>query len=203
MLPILYSFRRCPYAIRARLALLVGSRRVELREVVLRAKPDALLAASPKGTVPVLVLPDGRVIDQSLAIMHWALGDAPADALIAANDGPFKHHLDRYKYPDRHGDDPTDHRQAALALLAPLERRLADSGQLDGIHPGLTDWAIFPFVRQFAAVDPGWFATRPLPAVRRWLAGHLASALFARAMVRYAPWSPEDRPRLFPSEEQA
>ena len=114
--PILYSFRRCPYAMRARLALAVSGTRYALREVKLSNKPAALLAASPKGTVPVFRLPDGRVIEQSLDIMHWALAirdpegwrDREDAALIAANDGAFKHDLDRYKYPERHGSDAPD-----------------------------------------------------------------------------------------------
>ena len=138
MLPILYSFRRCPYAIRARSAVVASGVAVELREIVLRDKPAAMLAASPKGTVPVLVLPDGRVIDQSLAIMHWALATAdPLDwlaeedtDLIATNDGAFKHHLDRYKYADRHATDPLEHRAAATAILAELDTRLAATGHL-------------------------------------------------------------------------
>src|SRR3546814_8484443 len=159
--PFLYSFRRCPYAIRARLALLVSRQAVELREVVLRDKPAALREASPKATVPVLILSDGQVVDQSLDIMHWALDRSdpeswmtPQDAaLIAVNDGPFKHHLDRTKYPERYGCDPAPHRAAALHLLHALDARLRLSAQLCGATRGLTDMAIFPFVRQFAATD--------------------------------------------------
>lgn len=194
--PILYSFRRCPYAMRARLALLVSGVSFELREVKLSAKPAAMIAASPKGTVPVLVLEDGRVIDESLDIMRWALGRHDPEgwlagddaALIAANDGPFKHHLDRAKYPERHGVDPEPHRAGALALLAPLEERLRAQAFLCGATRTLTDAALMPFVRQFAAIDAGWFADQPLPAVQRWLAGQIASPLFDRAMARHAVW---------------
>lgn len=209
-LPILYSFRRCPYAMRARLALLVGGHAVELREVVLRAKPDALLAVSPKGTVPVLLLPDGQVIDQSRDVMAWALARADPEgwlmrddaALIAVNDGPFKYHLDRTKYPGRYAEDPDSndpayHRAAALTLLQPLDARLAASQHLSGDRRGLTDMAIFPFIRQFAAIDPRWFAAQPLPRLRAWLDEHLASPLFAAAMVRYSPWQPNDAPLIF------
>ncbi|MFT4026588.1 MAG: glutathione S-transferase N-terminal domain-containing protein, partial [Novosphingobium sp.] len=133
MRPVLYSFRRCPYAMRARLALLASGTSCEIREVKLAAKPAEMLAASPKATVPVLVLPDGQVIDESLNIMRWALGrndplgwmERTDEASIAANDGAFKHHLDRYKYPERHGSDPAEHRAAGLAILAELEARLA------------------------------------------------------------------------------
>ncbi len=191
-LPILYSVRRCPYAMRARMAVLVSGIEFELHEVSLRDKPAAMLAASPKGTVPVLVLPDGRVIDQSLDIMRHALGehdpeqwlDGGDTALIAANDGPFKHHLDRYKYADRHGVDPIEHRAAGLVLLDVLEERLVESANLCGERRTLTDIALMPFVRQFAAVDRDWFDAQALPGVRAWLARHIASDLFVRAMER-------------------
>lgn len=209
--PILYSFRRCPYAMRARMALLASQTLCEIREVKLAAKPAEMLAASPKGTVPVLLLPDGRVIDESLDIMRWALGQHdPAQwltrddkALIAANDGPFKHHLDRYKYADRHGSDAHDHRAACIRLLEPLEQRLASHAHLCGEASGLTDAAIFPFVRQFAETDRPWFDAQSLPRVQDWLAGHLASPLFAAAMPRLAPWRPGDRPILFPLDSAA
>ncbi|MCE7795140.1 glutathione S-transferase [Sphingobium sufflavum] len=204
-LPILYSFRRCPYAMRARLALLVSGQAVVIREVKLRAKPAAMLAASPKGTVPVLCLPDGTVIEQSLDIMRWALGRGDPEgwlagddaALVARNDGPFKHHLDRTKYPDRHGSDPAVHRGAALELLADWDARLAATGYLCGPARTLADMAVFPFVRQFAAVDPDWFAAQPLPHVHRWLARHLADPLFGRAMIRLSPWAEGDDPIPF------
>lgn len=204
-LPVLYSFRRCPYAIRARLALLVSGQAAVLREVVLRDKPDALRQASPKATVPVLLLPDGQVIDQSLDIMRWALARSDPEGwllrddagLIAANDGPFKQHLDRTKYPDRHDSDPTIHRAAALDWLYMLDRRLDGSGQLCGATRGLVDMAIFPFVRQFAAIDPVWFAAQALPHLRRWLDGHLQSPLFATAMLRVTPWREGEVPVIF------
>lgn len=204
--PILYSFRRCPYAMRARLALAISRKRCELREVKLSAKPEAMLAASPKGTVPVLVLPDGCVIDESLDIMRWALGSSDPEgwllrddaALIARNDGPFKHNLDRYKYPERHGSDPTAHRTSGAAFLLELDQRLADAGQLGGRERGLADAAIMPFVRQFAAVDSEWFAAQPLPHLQAWLARHVASPLFETVMIRLKPWSGDDEPVIFP-----
>lgn len=204
--PILYSFRRCPYAMRARMALLASGAVCVLREIKLSDKPAELIAASPKGTVPVLVLPDGGVIDQSIDIMRWALrrndpegwlnGDDAA--LIAANDGPFKHHLDRYKYPGRHGADPIEHRAAGLALLRPLEDRLARGGYLCGARRGLTDIAIMPFVRQFAETDRPWFDSQPIPAVRNWLSDLLASALFNGAMLRVPTWVAGQPAVLFP-----
>jgi glutathione S-transferase len=204
--PILYSFRRCPYAMRARLALAISGTRCELREVRLREKPPSMLAASPKGTVPVLVLPDGCVIDESLEIMRWALSrrdpegwlDRDDAALIALNDGAFKQALDRYKYPERHGADPLLHREAGLAFLEVLEGRLASEGQLCGSLRGLADAAIMPFVRQFAAVDPQWFGDQLLPALQTWLAGHTSSDLFQSVMVRPNVWTECDAPVFFP-----
>jgi glutathione S-transferase len=205
-LPVLYSFRRCPYAMRARMALWVAGVTVELREVKLAAKPPALLAASPKGTVPVLALHDGQVIDQSLDIMRWALAQADPEGwlagddagLIAANDGVFKHHLDRAKYPGRYDEDGvTDHRAAALALLEPLEERLAQAPFLCGETCSLTDIALFPFIRQFAAIDPDWFAAEGLSHLQGWLARLLASDLFAAIMPKFAPWQEGDAPVLF------
>ena len=204
-LPILYSFRRCPYAIRARMALWVAGVTVELREVKLAAKPPELAAASPKATVPVLVLANRTVIDESLGIMRWALAQHDPEGwlagddggLIAANDGPFKHHLDRAKYPGRYGEDDIDHRTAALALLVPLEERLARGPQLCGPRRTLADIALFPFLRQFAAIDPAWFAGQPLPHLQAWLEGHATSNLFAAIMPKFAPWQAGDAAVMF------
>lgn len=204
--PILYSFRRCPYAMRARMALLVSGTMCELREVKLSAKPAEMIAVSPKATVPVIVLPDGAVIDQSLDIMRWALrrndpegwmaGDD--EALIATNDGPFKHHLDRYKYPVRHDADPVEHRLAGLAILRGLDVRLGQGAFLCGPRRTFTDMALMPFVRQFAETDRPWFDEQPLPALRAWLAGLTASPLFDRAMMRTPPWGAGQPLVLFP-----
>ncbi len=207
-LPILYSFRRCPYAIRARLALKVSGQHVVCREVVLRAKPAEMLAISPKGTVPVLQLPDGQVLAQSLDIMRWALqGHDPQGWLRAApeaqvqawtdlNDGPFKALLDRYKYPERHPErTAAEWRDEAVAqMLLPMEDALGRHAQLLGESVSLADMALLPFVRQFAQVDAAWFEHAPLPHVRSWLASHLASALFESVMGKLAPWSPEQAP---------
>jgi glutathione S-transferase len=199
---VLYSFRRCPYAMRARLALAASGTRYEIREVRLADKPAALLSASLKGTVPVLLAADGTVIDESLAIMRWALEARDPEgwlmrddpALIAINDGMFKHHLDRYKYPGRHGSDPDVHRHDGLRVLRDLDARIAIAGQLCGSAPGLADAAIMPFVRQFAGVDRAWFDAQPLPSLQAWLAGHLASDLFDGIMHRVARWSERDLP---------
>lgn len=206
--PILYSFRRCPYAMRARLALLASETICELREVKLSAKPADMITVSPKATVPVLVLPGGRVIDESLDIMHWALErydparwlDSVDAALIAANDGPFKHHLDRYKYANRHADDATDHRGAGVKHLQVLEERLTTHRNLHGTEMRLTDAALLPFVRQFAEVDRAWFDALPLPHVHGWLADGIATSLFEAAMIRLNPWQPGDEAVLFDNQ---
>ena len=209
-LPVLYSFRRCPYAMRARLAISVSGQRVELREVILKNKPAELLAASPKGTVPVLVLQGGQVIDESLDVMLWALSQhdpenwlAPepgnmADmlTLIAANDGAFKHSLDRYKYPNRFPTEHRDvdarsfaqrHRSDGAAWLCTLEPQLA-RGHLFGSRASLADMALLPFVRQFAHTDADWFAAQPWPRLQAWLAAFEASALYAGVMGKHLPW---------------
>ena len=208
--PILFSFRRCPYAIRARLALAVSGTRCQVREVMLRATPAALLAASAKGTVPVLVLPDGEVVDESLDIMRWALAKHDPEAwlarddvpLVEANDGCFKRALDGYKYPERHALDPLECRERGLSFLIELEDRLSTGSQLGGSTRGFADAAIMPFVRQFAAVDREWFDGQALPRLRTWLDDHLASDLFQAIMMRVAPWSPENSPMFLPLFEQ-
>ncbi|RKF18259.1 glutathione S-transferase [Altericroceibacterium spongiae] len=196
--PILYSFRRCPYAMRARLALHVSETQCEVREILLRDKPEAMLEASPKGTVPVLILGDGTVVDESIEIMRWALArndpqgwlEGDDTELLTANDGPFKHHLDRYKYETRHNSDPIEHRRAALAILQQLEERLAAQPYLCGKKETLTDMAIRPFIRQFAATDREWFNAQPLPRLQAWLDAFLQSELFASVMVKRAQWQP-------------
>ena len=206
-LPIIYSFRRCPFAMRARMAVAVSGVQVELREVVLRDKPLKMLEASPKGTVPVLLLPGGGVIDESLDIMRWALAQNDPECwlgsedqeLILATDGPFKQALDRYKYPHRYGiSDGTQHRDAAMTHLAQLNDLLTTAPFLGGTKPAFTDNALFPFVRQFAATDADWFSTQPLPALQSWLNGLVHSALFNQIMTRYPQWKAGDRAILFP-----
>lgn len=200
---ILYSFRRCPYAMRARLALAVSGTACELREVKLSDKPQAMLDASPKGTVPVLVLEDGTVVDESIEVMRWALHRNDPEGwlerddldLIAANDGRFKHALDRYKYPNRYDDcDTLPHREEGLEFLRELDERLGQRGQLCGAQRGMADAAIFPFVRQFANHDREWFDALDLPHVQEWLAGHLESDLFKTIMQREKPWHEGDAP---------
>jgi glutathione S-transferase len=199
MLPVLYSYRRCPYAMRARMALRYAAIDVDIREIVLREKPRQLLEVSPKGTVPVLVLADGMVIDESLDIMRWALRQHDPEGwlqeetrslgLIADNDGPFKAALDRYKYADRYPQQPVAvWRAMGETFLQRLENHLQQQPGLLGPATAIADVAIFPFVRQFAMVDTCWFATAPYPALRGWLERWLASALFLEIMQKYPPW---------------
>ncbi len=199
---VLYSYRRCPYAMRARMALWCAEIAVELREISLRDKPPEMLAISPKGTVPVLHCADGQVIEQSLDIMRWALQQhdpqgwlrwsagseayARQESLILCNDTTFKYWLDRYKYAERYPEfDQAYYRQQALSCqLEVLEQRLSQSAFLGGDKPDLSDVALFPFVRQFAAVDAGWFEASPYPATRQWLRGWVESDLFKKIMAK-------------------
>lgn len=209
-LPILYSFRRCPYAMRARMALVIAGQRVELREVVLKEKPAEMIEASAKGTVPVLVMPDGRVIDESIDIMHWALrrsdpegwhvpNTVEMDQLISDNDGPFKHHLDRFKYATRYEDaDPEVERAAAEEYLALLDERLMANKHLMGDRRSLADIAIFPFVRQFMNAAKDVMEMSRFPGVDRWLKGHVATPLFASVMGKYPQWQPGEPTTYFP-----
>lgn len=220
-LPVLFSFRRCPYAMRARMAIAVSGLHCELREVALRCKPPELLAASIKATVPVLVLPNGAVIEQSREIMLWALRQndpegwlAPQlgsfdtmQALIDQNDGEFKQHLDRYKYPNRypeeHQGDPSQfaahHRAVASAWLSTLELQLAGSAWLFGASASLADIAILPFVRQFAHTDAAWFAMQSWPNLQKWLMRWESGALFRRMMEKYPPWMSGRSGPVFPA----
>ena len=216
MPPVLYSFRRCPYAIRARLALGASGVAVELREVALRNKPASMLAASPKGSVPVLVLPDGRVIDESWEIMLWALHQHDPDGwlgekhayadtatpLVHENDTTFKGNLDCYKYPDRYPAHPQIHyRIQAEMFLQQLENRLRVTPYLLGDTLSIADAAIFPFIRQFAEVDKNWFAQAPYPSLRQWLQNLLISERFAAVMKKYSPWQPGDQPIILTHQE--
>ena len=194
---LLYSFRRCPYAMRARLALRYSGVCVRIIEVSLKAKPAEMLALSPKGTVPVLSV-NGEVIDESLAIMQWALaqhdpdnwrlqGDPSVLALIDENDQGFKYHLNRYKYAERYPEHPMEHYRAeGEVFLQKLERLLEDRAYLLAHHPSLADMALAPFVRQFAHVDRDWFARAPYPRLQRWLEAFLQSPLFIRVMAKTA-----------------
>ncbi|WP_432448600.1 glutathione S-transferase [Aliiroseovarius marinus] len=207
MTPILYSFRRCPYAIRARLAIASAGVTVELREILLRDKAPAFLDASPSATVPCLVTDDG-VVDESFDIMRWALEQSDPEGLldmaeagfdlIERFDGPFKSALDLTKYAVRHpGSDPEQTRAEAMAILAELEGQLS-SGWLFGSRPSLADLAILPFVRQFAMIKKPRFDAEATPRVSAWLETFLASDRLASVMQKRAPWVEGDAPVFFP-----
>ena len=196
---ILYSFRRCPWAMRARLALRYAGCAVEIREVTMKNKPAELLALSPKGTVPVLDTGHG-VLEESLDIMRWALEQhdpqdwrlqadpaaaQQADALIARNDSAFKAQVNLYKYAERYPEHSREHyRQQAEPWLATLEQLLEGRSYLLAEHPSLADAALLPLMRQFAGVEPQWFAEAAYPRVRSWLEGWLASELLRTVMAR-------------------
>ena len=209
--PCLYSFRRCPYAMRARLGILFAELQVELREITLKNKPPQMLAISPKGTVPVLQLLDGTVIEESREIMIWALEqqdpqellhDAAlhkANALIDKNDNEFKHWLDRYKYADRHLEmSQTEYRQKGEVFLQLLEKLLTKNPYLLGKGITLADIGIMPFVRQFAHVNRDVFYNLPYPNLQRWLQDWLQHPLFLQAMTKFEPWQDGDEVVVFP-----
>lgn len=205
-LPILYSFRRCPYAMRARLAIQACGVPVELREVVLRDKPSEMLEASPKGTVPVLIKADGTVIEESFDIIEWALAQLDQaswtafDAeqidqmrtLIEESDGPFKQALDHYKYPNRYeGIDREIEQSKGAEFITKLDQMLEGKTYLFGETFSLADGAILPFVRQFAHVDMDWFYGADWKNVIRWLDAFKESDRFKAIMTKYDQWQSE------------
>lgn len=205
MTPILYSFRRCPYAMRARMALRQAAQAVELREIVLREKPRAFLDASPSATVPCLVTAEG-VLDESLDVMRWGLSRHDPDGWlrmpaagwnwIARADGPFKSALDRTKYATRYpGVDPAAQRALASAFLADLDAQI---GEWIFDRETLADHAILPFVRQFAFIDKAWFDAQPWPSLQAWLERYLASAAFGAIMSKYPQWVEGEAGVAFP-----
>ena len=211
-LPCLYSFRRCPYAMRARLGLLFAELSVELREITLKNKPEQMLAISPKGTVPVLQLSDGSVIEESAEIMMWALEQkdpqgllyervlSQGKSLIAQNDNEFKQWLDRYKYADRHPEmTQTEYRQKGEVFLQDLEALLIKNTYLLGNSVTVADIGIMPFVRQFAHVDRDVFYSLPYPKLQLWLQHWLAHPLFIQAMTKFQPWQESDEIVVFSS----
>ncbi len=208
-LPILYSFRRCPYAMRSRLSIVVAGKKVAIREVILRNKPKEMLLASPKGTVPVLVLPNNQVIDESLDIMLWALDKIENKkflepekgsfneimAMISSNDNEFKYHLDRYKYANRYENaNPEHHRNQAAVILKTYEERLRNQRYLFGDDESLADIAIAPFVRQFAHTDFEWFNNQNWLRLSMWLEKFKASEKFRAIMVKYPAWDNQVAP---------
>ncbi|MBL1432112.1 MAG: glutathione S-transferase [Gammaproteobacteria bacterium] len=215
--PVFYSFRRCPYAMRARLALAYAQCQVELREIILRDKPQNMIEISPKATVPVLQLSEGSVIDESFDIMRWAVLQNDPDHwsewsmqgsassiltwLVFETDtqGHFKQSLDRYKYFDRYPERTMEsYRSDGEGFIAKLENKLRGNDYLLGPKKSLVDMVVLPFVRQFAHVDRAWFEQRPYPNVQRWLSEFVESGLFLRVMKKYQPWQEGDDPIMFP-----
>ncbi|MDH5388229.1 MAG: glutathione S-transferase [Gammaproteobacteria bacterium] len=210
--PILYSFRRCPYAMRARLALKYAGVNVELREVDLNEPPEALIKISKNATVPVLHLPDGNVIDESWDIVQWAVRQNDPDLwlgendqfliesnmLLETNDYSFKQDLDRYKYADRYPEQPMEHyRQQGEEFLQELEDQLNQTDFLLSNAISIADIGIFPFIRQFAMVDQQWFDQAPYPKLRNWLNYFIDSDgsqphLFLAVMKKYDIWKQGD-----------
>ncbi|MFT7681033.1 MAG: glutathione S-transferase [Moritella dasanensis] len=212
-LPILYSLQNCPYAMRARLGLLLAQQGVMLRAVVMKNKPAAMLAVSPKATVPVLVFDDGTVIDESLDIMIWALHQSdPLDllhrhepeaypamlALIDIHDTVFTSALSKYKYAVRyHTDDEVELRTQCAVYATMLESHLSQHTYLIGEQVSLADYAILPLIRQFARIDRQWYLQAPFPHLRNWLNKHLQDQRFAKAMAKYPQWLETDEEFLF------
>jgi glutathione S-transferase len=205
MLSVLYSFRRCPYAMRARMTLIYSSINLELREVLLKDKPPSMLAISAKGTVPVLLLADLTVLDQSRDIMHWSLAiDDPQqwlneellesiNALIDYNDNQFKRYLDQYKYWQRYPAESQEfYRTQAEVFTRRLEEHLGRHRYLLADSVSMADIALFPFIRQFAFVDKVWFDQAPYPRLQVWLQTFLESPLFLAAMKKLPPWQEGD-----------
>jgi glutathione S-transferase len=214
-LPILWSFRRCPYAMRARLAIQSSGVAVHLREILLRDKPPAFIADSAKATVPVLRLPHGEVIDESLDVMHWALDqndpeewrrvldDDPnfAKAYLAELDGSFKATLDRYKYSSRYDngtEEALSHRTIGVNFLERIDQRLSQQSYLSGKKAGFLDFASLPFIRQFRIADPEWFDQQDWPYLHPWLINFLKSSDFAGVMKKYKPWAETGGDGLWP-----
>jgi glutathione S-transferase len=212
--PRLYSFRRCPYAIRARMAIKYSGIRVEMREVILRNKPDEMIKLSAKGEVPVLLLPDDSVLDESIDIIYWALSINDPEGwtinsgnplwkklneLVNTNDFIFKQHLDKYKYSVRFPEHPVEYyRDQGEVFLKQLDERLSLSGYLFEGKITVADIAIFPFIRQFANVDRPWFNQTPYGHLQKWLDMLLVSELFLSVMEKYKQWDSSAAPIYFP-----
>ena len=209
-LPILYSFRRCPYAMRARMAIHASGQKCELREVLLRDKPPSMIEYSLKGTVPVLILQDGNVIDESLDVIDWALNLNDPDnwqrskdnektkELIKINDGEFKHHLDRYKYSKRYdNEDPEFHRKKCLKFIELINNELNNSEYIFDDNISYADIVLLPFIRQFRIADMEWFDSLPYDNLKKWLSSFLDSSLLHSIMKKYDLWKEGDKSIVF------
>ena len=209
-LPILYSFRRCPYAMRARMAIHISGQKCELREVLLRDKPPSMIEYSAKGTVPVLILQDGKVIDESLDVIDWALNlNDPDDwqrskdtkktkELIKINDVEFKYHLDRYKYSKRYdNEDPEFHRKKCLKFIESVNNELNNSKYIFDDNISYADIVLLPFIRQFRIADIEWFDSLPYDNLKKWLSSFLDSSLLHSIMKKYDLWKEGDKSIVF------
>ena len=210
-LPILYSFRRCPYAMRARMALILASKQCELREILLKNKPDHMLEISPKGTVPVLQLLD-KVLDESLDIISWAMVSNLDNVhvfskteetlymeLVHLFDTKFKHHLDRYKYSSRYGADPREHQEECKIILENLDAKINPSPWVFGPQVSLLDISILPFIRQCKIANPEWFDAQQFKKVIGLLDYFEQDNLFIQAMQKYELWDPrKQNGNIFP-----
>jgi len=210
-LPILYSFRRCPYAMRARMALILASKQCELREILLKNKPDHMVEISPKGTVPVLQLPD-KVLDESLDIISWATVSNLDNVhifskteetlymeLVHLFDTKFKHHLDRYKYSSRYGADPGEHQEECKIILENLDAKINPSPWVFGPQVSLLDISILPFIRQCKIANPEWFDAQQFKKVIGLLDYFEQDNLFIQAMQKYELWDPrKQNGNIFP-----
>ena len=210
-LPILYSFRRCPYAMRARMALILASQKCELREILLKNKPDEMLKISPKGTVPVLQLPD-RVLDESLDIISWASKSSDSDMhihlkeeeilsdeVIKLFDSEFKYHLDRYKYSSRYGVESKEHQNECKTILKNLEDMIDPNPWIFGRQVSLLDISILPFIRQCKIANPDWFFAQKFVKVIGLLNYFENDDLFTQAMQKYDLWDPKkNNGNIFP-----
>ena len=210
-LPILYSFRRCPYAMRARMGLILASKKCELREILLKDKPDQMLQVSSKGTVPVLQFPD-KVLDESLDIISWAIESSVPNVyiytaaeelssreLIQLFDSKFKHHLDRYKYSSRYGVDPLEHREECKVILENLEVKIHPNPWIFGKQVSVLDISILPFIRQYKIANPDWFFAQNFTKVIALLNYFEKSDLFAQAMQKFELWDPiKNNGNIFP-----
>jgi glutathione S-transferase len=211
-LPILYSFRRCPYAMRARMAIILGSKECELREILLKDKPNQMLQLSLKGTVPVMQLPNKKVIDESLDIILWAMESPSSNAhifteteklltqkLIELFDSTFKYHLDRYKYASRYDADPLEHQQECKVILENLELELNPNPWAFGKKVSLLDISILPFIRQCKIANPEWFYAQKFSKVIALLNYFEQSDLFVQTMRKFELWDPiKNNGKIFP-----
>jgi len=214
-MPILYSFKRCPYAMRARMALYLSNTVVELREVSLRDKPQSMLEISPKGTVPVLILDDGNVIDESIEIIEWCIKKKKniftetlnsdqelfTEDAIKLFDEKFKFHLDRYKYATRYEDvDEILHRESCVEILKTMENKISNKIFFYTDHLNKIDICILPFIRQFRIANPEWFDNHiEFPKVQKWLDNFLKSSILEEIMVSHEVWKKNNTAIFFPT----